>query len=361
MKNMPHITRGSCGSSLVCYLLGISHVDPVYYNIKFARFLNEYRNNLPDIDLDFPHNLRNEVFLKIELEWGNQVARISNHVYYHEKSAVRQAIRNAGIHKFISKYDIDKEIRSFPRDIQERIADETKRLENKFKCYSLHCGGIVYYADGVPEELIINKSSSLQQIRCNKEEIAKDKNFKIDILSSRALSQLYEIIGYKNNLCFESFEYDAKTFRMLQRGDNIGITFAESPLMRLAFLKYDLAVCLSIIRPAAKDAKNVCEKNFEDFIIFDDDAIDFIAKECGISEAEGDRLRRGFAKGDRKAINEFRGIIADFPVEKQKEMVRKLSNLSRYSFCKAHAFSYAQLIWKLAYMKCPRMNSGKQR
>jgi len=88
-KNMPHITRGSCGSSLVCYLLGISHVDPVYYNIKFARFLNEYRNNLPDIDLDFPHNLRNEVFLKIELEWGNQVARISNHVYYHEKSAVR--------------------------------------------------------------------------------------------------------------------------------------------------------------------------------------------------------------------------------------------------------------------------------
>ena len=359
-KNMPHITRGSCGSSLVCYLLGISHVDPVHYNIKFARFLNEYRNNLPDIDLDFPHNLRNEVFLKIELEWSNQVARISNHVYYHEKSAVRQAIRNAGIHKFISKYDIDREIRSFPRDIQEKIADETKRLENKFKCYSLHCGGIVYYADGVPEELIINKSSSLQQIRCNKEEIAKDKNFKIDILSSRALSQLYEIIGYKNNLCFESFEYDAKTFKMLQRGDNIGITFAESPLMRLAFLRYkpnslyDLAVCLSIIRPAAKDAKNVCEKNFEDFIIFDDDAIDFIAKECGISEAEGDRLRRGFAKGDKKSIEEFRGIIAHFPVEKQKEMVRKLSNLSRYSFCKAHAFSYAQLIWKLAYMKCHR-------
>jgi hypothetical protein len=202
----------------------------------------------------------------------------------------------------------------------------------------------------------LNLSSSLQQIRCNKEEIAKDKNFKIDTFEQGVIP----IIGYKNNLCFESFEYDAKTFKMLQRGDNIGITFAESPLMRLAFLRYkpnslyDLAVCLSIIRPAAKDAKNVCEKNFEDFIIFDDDAIDFIAKECGISEADGDRLRRGFAKGDKKAIEEFRGIIAHFPVEKQKEMVRKLSNLSRYSFCKAHAFSYAQLIWKLAYMKCHR-------
>ncbi len=170
-------------------------------------------------------------------------------------------------------------------------------------------------------------------------------------IKNKTTQQFYEIIGYKNNICFESFEYDAKTFRMLQQGDNIGITFVESPLMRLAFLKYDLAVCLSIIRLAAKDAKNVCEKNFEDFI----------AKECGISEADGDRLRRGFAKGDRKAIAEFRGIIAHFPVDKQKEMVRKLSNLSRYSFCKAHAFSYAQLIWKLAYMKCPRMIFGRQR
>ena len=55
-KNMPHITRGSSGSSLVCYLLGISHVDPVKYNIKFSRFLNIYRNTLPDIDFDFPYN-----------------------------------------------------------------------------------------------------------------------------------------------------------------------------------------------------------------------------------------------------------------------------------------------------------------
>ncbi len=89
--------------------------------------------------------------------------------------------------------------------------------------------------------------------------------------------------------------------------------------------------------------------------------INYIAKECGISEAERERLRRGFAKCDKKAIAEFRGMIAHFPVEKQKELVRKLSNLSRYSFCKAHAFSYAQLIWKLAYMKCSHMNSGRQR
>ena len=62
---IPHVTRGSCGSSLVCYLLGISNVDPIVNNIKFERFLNEYRNTLPDIDFDFPHFLRDEVFLKL--------------------------------------------------------------------------------------------------------------------------------------------------------------------------------------------------------------------------------------------------------------------------------------------------------
>jgi len=83
-KHIPHVTRGSCGSSLVCYMLGISHIDPVKNNIKFARFLTNYRKNLPDIDLDFPHNLRDEVFLKIGLTWPGKVARISNHVFYHD-------------------------------------------------------------------------------------------------------------------------------------------------------------------------------------------------------------------------------------------------------------------------------------
>ena len=66
---IPHVTRGSCGSSLVCYLLGISNVDPIKMDISFSRFLNRYRNNLPDIDFDFPHYLRDEVFLKLELKW----------------------------------------------------------------------------------------------------------------------------------------------------------------------------------------------------------------------------------------------------------------------------------------------------
>lgn len=358
-KKIPHVTRGSCGSSLICYLLGITHVDPVKYNINFARFLNEYRTNLPDIDFDFPYNLRDEVFLKIELQWPGRVARISNHVYYHEKSAVRQAIRNAGIRKFIGKNDLHKEIAKMSFDEQQFIKKETKKLENTFRGYSLHCGGIVYYPEGVPEELILhsNKNHILPQINLNKINVAKDLNFKIDILSSRALAVVYECQKYKD-IDFDEFTYDQQTFDMLAQGDNIGVILAESPLMRKAFMKvkpksiYDLAVCLAIIRPAAKDARDMVEINPSEVFIFDDDAIDLISKELNCSMEDADKYRRGFTKKDKKIMKEFTEASKKMNATRKKNLLQKLRNLSKYSFCKSHAFSYAQLIWKLAYFKC---------
>jgi error-prone DNA polymerase len=363
-KNMPHVTRGSCGSSLICYLLGISHVDPVKHNIKFARFLNEYRNTLPDIDLDFPHNLRDEVFFKIQTLWPGKVARISNHVYYHEKSALRKAFNNCGINKFIGKNEIMNVLNKTEPKLRKKIIDEKNSLENTFRGYSLHCGGIVFFENGIPDNLIYqNKNSKtvniFDQITLNKHDIAKDKNFKIDILSSRAVSQLFEINNYQN-IDFENCEYDEMTYSMLCKGDNIGITLAESPLIRQTFIKlkpksiYDLALCLSIIRPAASDNKKIYDINeFSSLnqIIFDDDAIEMIAREFNLSDADSDKYRRAFGKGDRKGINEFKTHIEHLDKKKQKEIMAKLSCLSRYGFCKAHAFSYAQLIYKLAFMK----------
>ncbi len=358
-QNIPHVTRGSCGSSLTCYLLGITHVDPVKYNINFARFLNEYRSNLPDIDFDFPYNLRDEVFLKIELKWPGRVARISNHVYFHEKSAIRQAIRNAGIRKFIGKNDLHKEIAKMNSEEQKFIKNETKKLENTFRGYSLHCGGIVYYPEGVPEELVLhsNKNHILPQINLNKINVAKDLNFKIDILSSRALAVVFECQKYKN-IDFDEFTYDQETFDMISSGNNMGLILAESPLMRKAFIKvkpksiYDLAICMAIIRPAAKDARDMIEINPSEVFIFDDDAIDLISKELNCSMDDADKYRRAFAKKDKSVMKDFDKAAKHMDPDKKKELLKKLRNLSKYSFCKSHAFSYAQLIWKLAYHKC---------
>ena len=359
-KNIPHVTRGSCGSSLVCYLLGISHFDPVKYNISFARFINQYRDTLPDVDFDFPHYLRDEVFIKMFQKWGNKVARISNHNYYHEKSALRESLRKNGIRKFISKFDINKEIKTYSKELQESIKKTQKELEGTFRGYSLHCGGIIYFPEGIPQDKILDgaNKSIIQQVNLNKVDVSENKNFKIDILSSRALSQLYYCQRFKE-IDFSKHIGDQKTIDMLCAGNNIGITLAETPLMRKALLLIqpksimDLALCLSIIRPAAKDAK----KDFEmgeykkDSLIFDDDVIFIIAEIVNCDEEFADKLRRGYCKGDEESIKIINKYINKQPPNKRKKIRATLENLRKYGFCKAHALSYAQLVWQLAYQK----------
>lgn len=353
-KNIPHVTRGSCGSSLVCYLLGISHIDPIAWNINFARFLNEFRSNLPDIDFDFPHNIRDEVFLQIQMKWPGKIARISNHVYFHDKSALREAVRRAGVRRMIPALEIRRYVSKMPAQQRNFVYEEKKKLENTFRNYSLHCGGIVFYPDGVPEVLKLRSKTSpvMAQVMLNKHDIAKDKNFKIDILSSRALTQLYEAYDFKE-IPFTECMHDEATIRLLQAGDNIGLTLAESPLIRKSFLKIQpsclehVAQCLAIIRPAARDARFAERSDDLDaYFVYDDDAITMIMEAVGCSAAEADRYRRAVAKGNRPAIKELKEKLGQ-----KHEIFAALRNLRKYSFCKSHAFSYAQLVWQLAYMK----------
>jgi superfamily II DNA or RNA helicase len=364
--NVPHVTRGSCGSSLLCYALGISNVDPVTYGISFARFLTPYRSNLPDIDYDFPYNRRDEIFLQVQLKWPNKVARISNHVYYHAPSALREAVRRAGLKPSSfaggKKYDLAHYVSKLPQEQKTQIQKTSKGLEKTFKCYSLHCGGIVFYPEGVPQALRLKnaRSNTLAQVKLNKHDVAKEQNFKIDILSSRALAQLYEASGFKQ-LRIEDFTYDQKTFDMLCRGDNIGITLAESPLIRSAFLKVqprcigDIAMCLAIIRPAARDVRKLRKEKLSECLnaefIYDDDAIRLIAETLNIEEDKADYFRRGLTKGDAKVQAEFTKSLRVISLGKAQALQKKLRNLRAYGFCKSHAYSYAQLVYHLAYYK----------
>lgn len=360
---VPHVTRGSCGSSLLCYVLGISNVDPVAYGISFARFLTPYRQNLPDIDYDFPYNRRDEIFLQVQLKWPNRVARISNHVYYHAPSALRESVRRAGMKLKGNKYELSNAVRRLPAQQKHDIMTQSKKLENTFKCYSLHCGGIVFYPEGVPKALRLAtaRGNTLAQVTLNKHDVAKDKNFKIDILSSRALAQLYESAGFQP-LHLETYEYDKATYDMLCRGENLGITLAESPLIRSAFLKVqpksidDIAMCLAIIRPAARDVRRLRKEQLSECLnaefIYDDDAIRLIATSLiDTDEAKADYFRRGLTKEDKKIQAEFEQELRRLPRQKADNLRQKLRNLRAYGFCKSHAYSYAQLVYALAYQK----------
>jgi DNA polymerase III, alpha subunit len=129
--------------------------------------------------------------------------------------------------------------------------------------------------------------------------------------------------------------------------------------MRKAFLLVkpktllDVAICLSIIRPAAKDAKKEFElgsmKNST--VIFDDDVIEILSKLIGCDEEMADKIRRGFTKKNKESIDIINRHIMTLPFERQKDTIKMLKNIRKYGFCKAHALSYAQLVWQLAYQK----------
>ena len=389
--SIPHIIRGSAGSSVVCFLMGITEIDPIAFKLELARFMNKGRTDLPDIDIDVPYNRRGELYAEIAKRWPQQVARISNHVRFSEKVALRDVAKQAYRETIpencalrspqqartlrtlsTKRMSLDK---AFPSaETRDCIRKEAKDRVGTLRHYSKHCGGIVIFEEEqtVPEELRLEteQDSVLPQIHLNKDETEEQGYIKIDILSNRGLAQLVDAQTARRSL-LDYPDRDGPTERLLARGDNLGLTFGESRGMRKLFLgmrprhRDDLAILLALIRPAA--ATQGRKREFLDRwrygaetsdpltkqIIFDDDAFEVIQAALGCDAAEADKWRKVFAKQNPAGRVQFRQrlIQRGIPKSVQDSLMTELDYLALYSFCKSHAVSYAQLVWALAYEK----------
>lgn len=127
---------------------------------------------MSDIDLDFPYNIRDNIILKIEQSFPGKIARISNHVYLQEKSALRESLRKNGIRKFISKDNLRSEIRKMNQHTKKNIYQDKDQILNTFRTYMLHCGGIIYYEHGIPQDKILI-CSSIQNMMFQMKNISK--------------------------------------------------------------------------------------------------------------------------------------------------------------------------------------------
>ena len=351
-SDIPHITRGSAGCSLICYLLGISDVDPIQERIPLARFMNPRREDLPDIDLDFPHHQQGVVMQRIFNRWPGQSARVSNYVTYKEKSARREAAKRFGAQGKLSRnFKFEKVIPEYVADA-ERLS---KKLLGKKRCISKHCGGILIFDNKVPKSLINGEN----QILLDKYECEDLEHFKIDILANRGLSQLWEISD-KHLLDYP--EHDEKTALLLQRGDVLGVTQAESPAMRRLFRaikptsRSDCILGTALIRPVATQGRRKAsffqdwsKDGFADTIVFEDDAIDLISEILDCNQYEADMWRRAFAKKNEEKIYEFMSLVGFHP--KKQDVFLALRELSGFGLCRAHAINLGRLIWALAYEK----------
>jgi error-prone DNA polymerase len=172
-RKIPHIIRGSAGSSLVCFLMGITEIDPILYRLELARFMNHGRQDLPDIDIDVPYNRREELYKAIEETWSKKVARISNHVHYGMKTALRETAKEILLQTPASQERSHKLQQLRRRDFslakilspeeQTLATQRAKELNGTVKYNSLHCGGIVIFEDEeeVPAELLIENYQPL--------------------------------------------------------------------------------------------------------------------------------------------------------------------------------------------------------
>ena len=354
-KGIPHVLRGSGASSLLCYLLGITNIDPVHENMALARFMNNNREDQPDIDIDVPHWIRPDILQHLYEKWPGRVARISNDVKYREKTALRKVLKDHGVKGRIPKYFKVEDYFSDQSKI-DQISEEAEALVGTHRHWSLHCGGLIVYDDKIPEDLVLKDN----QISLTKYDVDERNLIKIDLLCNRGLSQLWDIDT--RPLC-DYPEDDPKVAALLCSGDVLGLTQAESRTMRKCFIALqprswrDVALALALIRPAAADGgrKAAYFRDLEDgkkkkMMIYDDDSIYFIAESLGISMDEADSYRRGFKKRDESTINKFYRLLSR---RRWKELrVRQLNDLNKYSFCKGHALAYGQLVWALAYHKC---------
>ena len=351
-RDIPHITRGSAGSSLICYLMAISDVDPVKERIPLARFMNPKRDDLPDIDLDFPHWQQITVMNRIFNKWRGQSARVSNYVTYKEKSAIREAAKRYGAKGRLPRnIDLDKVVPEFAEDAKRLV----KKLLGKKRCISKHCGGILIFDRSVPKSLINTEN----QILLDKYEIEDLEHFKIDILANRGLSQLWEI---EQRSLSDYPEHDEATSELLCRGDILGVTQGESPAMKRLFRairpksKSDCTLATALIRPVATQGRRKAsffqdwsKDGFQDTIVFEDDAIELISEILGCDSYTADMWRRAFAKKNEEKMFEFMTLVGDHP--RKDDVFLALKELSHFGLCRAHAINLGRLIWALAYQK----------
>lgn len=239
---VPFFIRGSAGSSLVLYLLGFSPVDPVKNEIVFERFINEYRETLGDIDFDLPRTKRDEIMHKVYktlLKRNIRIGRLCTRVYYRENSSIREVLRRYNHRETVPKHIMESkaELEYYTEKHNLNyltVIEHAKELEGNLRYSCSHVGGITILKEN-EDWLISSSSSPIPLVNLDKNDIDKQKRFKIDLLSNSGLDIIREVCGDSNL----NFPYEQKVFDMIGEGDVIGLIYGESPLLK-TLLKYTI-------------------------------------------------------------------------------------------------------------------------
>ncbi len=230
--------RGSAGNSLVCYLLGITDVDPLRFNLPLERFLHPGRIDLPDIDLDFDWKVRDEVIDHVFRRYGTaHVARISTHLFLQPRSAFREAAKLHGLSNeqvstlltgLSERIDSvmekgDRTPPGFPLEAERwpRLLADARRLLGRPHHLSIHPGGVVITQQPIEQYVPLQRAAKGVVItQFEKDAIEHIGLVKMDLLGNRALSTVDEAKRWASLAATRSERRDAGALAMRSRPNN---------------------------------------------------------------------------------------------------------------------------------------------
>lgn len=407
--------RGSAANSLVCYLLGITPIDPVKERLLFSRFLSEERDEPPDIDVDFEHERREEVMQYIYRRYGRERAGIvATVIRYRQRSAIRDVGKALGLSEDVTARLSGTVWGSWGRGSlpEERLAQagfdpenrEIARLREMVdrlltfpRHLSQHVGGFVLCESRLDELVPIHNAAMENRtfIEWDKDDIDVLGLMKVDVLALGMLTCIRKSFDLMAQHGLGRFALatvpreDKPTFAMLRRGDSVG-TFQVESRAQIAMLPrmkpktlYDLVIQVAIVRPGPIQGGMVHpylrRRNGEEAVdypgppgelrtvlektlgvpLFQEQAMKLAIVAAGFTPAEADGLRRAMATFRNHGTvtsyaEKFIGgmIRRGYPEDFAERCFEQIKGFGEYGFPESHAQAFGWLAYVSSWLKC---------
>ena len=404
--------RGSAAGSLVAYVLGITNVDPLEYDLLFERFLNPERVSMPDIDIDFQDDRRDEVIDYVIQKYGqDHAAQIVTFNTYGPRVAIKDMGKVMGIP--LARLEIiAKMIPTNPKNkktitqmyqtsaqfqllinqdiLLKKIIGATSVIEHLPRNISTHAAGVILskepLRDVVP--LVKGPSSSLMS-QYSKDFIEKVGLLKMDFLGLKNLTMIDYICkdieresGEKLSLNHIPLD-DQKTYQLISRADTFGVFQLESQGMRNLLLKMkpccfdDIVAAIALFRPGPMEnipaylkRRNHSEevtypllelepilKPTYGIMIYQEQLMQVAQKMAGFSLGKADILRKATSKKEAVLMQSMKeefvnGCLKNgYSKEKAYEVFELIEKFANYGFNKSHSVAYGYVAYQLAYLK----------
>ena len=403
--------RGSAANSCVCFVLGVTSIDPIKHELLFERFVSGERREPPDIDVDFEHERREEIIQWIYETYGRDRAALTAVVTrYRARGAVRDVGKAMGLPEDLTASLAglvwgwsaegvgEKQVDELNLDIADRRLRLTLDLARKLigvpRHMSQHPGGFVLTHDRLDDLVPIEPAAmdDRQIIEWDKDDIDALKFMKVDVLGlgmlgcmNRAFNMLAGDKGVRIGLA-DLQDDDPAVYAMIQKADTLGTFQIESraQMSMLPRMKprrfYDLVIQVAIVRPGPiqgdmvhpylrrreglerpeyprPELRAVLEKTLG-VPLFQEQAMKVAIVGAGFTPAEADQLRRAMATfkftGGVSHFSEklVEGMVQrGYPREFAERTFRQLEGFGSYGFPESHAASFAKISYASSWMK----------